>query len=129
MASLSASRVRSAAFLTRCFIFEKASSMGLRSGEYAGRNTRSHPLASMSSLTLAVLCAPSPSSTTCPSRAACGMTELHAKMGHERLLEGPQAQDACRPRSGARQGGGGRDLRHLPCHPQTLVEEQEGGRG
>src|SRR5215208_8395859 len=59
MASLSASRVRSAAFLTRCFIFEKASSMRLRSGEeYAGRNTSSQPLTSMSSLTLFVLCAP-----------------------------------------------------------------------
>src|SRR5215212_7738961 len=39
MASLSASLLRWAAFLTRFFIFEKASSsMGFRSGEYGGKN-------------------------------------------------------------------------------------------
>src|SRR5829696_3843781 len=68
MASTNAWRVRAPAFLTMFFIFENASSIGLRSGEYEGRNKSSAPLASMSSLTFSVLCAPSPSSTTtCPS--------------------------------------------------------------
>ena len=44
---------------TNAFIFEKANSMGLKSGLYPGNNTNSHPLASIASRTSGLRCTPS----------------------------------------------------------------------
>ncbi len=43
---------------TNAFIFEKANSMGLKSGLYPGNNTNSHPLASIASRTSGLRCTP-----------------------------------------------------------------------
>lgn len=62
--------MRAPAFLTMFFIFENASSIGLRSGEYAGKNKSSQPLSSTSSRTRPPLWAARLSrTTTCPGRS------------------------------------------------------------
>ena len=47
IASTKPSRSRAPTLRTIAFIFEDAPSMGFRSGEYDGKNTRSAPLASI----------------------------------------------------------------------------------
>ncbi len=66
-ASISASFVRACALRNIPFIFENACSIGLRSGEYAGRKSSSQPRPSMSSRTSSLLWAERLSiTTTCP---------------------------------------------------------------
>jgi hypothetical protein len=71
IASTSASRVRASARRMSPLTFEKASSMGEKFGEYAGKNNNSQPHVSTSSLTRSPLWAFRLSmTTTCPGRSA-----------------------------------------------------------
>jgi hypothetical protein len=72
-AASSASFVRAAALRSSVFSLLHACSMGLKSGEYGGRNSSVHLAASMSVRAAATLCALRLSSTTtCPGGRSAG---------------------------------------------------------
>jgi hypothetical protein len=72
MASEAASSVRGAAFRTKPLSLAKTCSMGLRSGEYLGRNKRRAPAVLIAFRTAFPLCDPRLSSTTISLRLRVG---------------------------------------------------------